>query len=75
MDTIGGRHYAEWDTGAPVTREGQLNFFSQLLHTGAGQGQWKGLKENGINVTFNYLPLTPSEYAVRMANGEWWNAQ
>ena len=38
VDTPGGRYYAEWDTGAPVTREGQLIFFFQFLHTG---GRWK----------------------------------
>jgi len=38
VDTPGGRYYAEWDTGAPVTREGQLIFFFQFLHTGA---RWK----------------------------------
>ena len=32
VDTPGGRYYAEWDTEAPVTREGQLIFFFQFLH-------------------------------------------
>jgi hypothetical protein len=38
VDTPGGRYYSEWNTGAPVTREGQLIFFFQFLHTG---GRWK----------------------------------
>jgi len=38
VDTPGGRFYAEWDTEAPVTREGQLIFFFQFLHAG---GRWK----------------------------------
>lgn len=38
LDTPGGRFYAEWDTEAPVTREGQLIFFFQFLHAG---GRWK----------------------------------
>ena len=38
VDTPGGRFYAEWDTQAPVTREGQLIFFFQFLHAGA---RWK----------------------------------
>lgn len=35
VDTPGGRFYAEWDTQAPVTREGQLMFFFQFLQAGA----------------------------------------
>jgi hypothetical protein len=35
LDTPGGRFYAEWDGGAPVTREGQLIFFFQFLQAGA----------------------------------------
>ena len=35
VDTPGGRFYAEWDTQAPVTREGQLMFFFQFLEAGA----------------------------------------
>ena len=42
MDTPGGRYYAEWDLDAPVTREGQLIFFAQFLHTG---GRWARLLE------------------------------
>jgi len=38
VDTPGGRFYAEWDTEAPVTREGQLIFFFQFLRAG---GRWK----------------------------------
>ena len=34
VDTPGGRFYAEWETQAPVTREGQLMFFFQFLHAG-----------------------------------------
>jgi hypothetical protein len=34
VDTPGGRFYAEWDDETPVTREGQLIFFFQFLHTG-----------------------------------------
>jgi hypothetical protein len=34
VDTPGGRYYAELDLDAPVTREGQLIFFAQFLHTG-----------------------------------------
>lgn len=42
MDTPGGRYYAELDLDAPVTREGQLIFFAQFLHTG---GRWDRLLE------------------------------
>ncbi len=38
VDTPGGRFYAEWDTGAPETRDGQLTFFFQFLSAG---GRWK----------------------------------
>ena len=38
VDTPGGRFHAEWDDQAPVTREGQLIFFFQFLHTG---GRWE----------------------------------
>lgn len=38
VDTPGGRFYAEWDPGVPVTREGQLIFFFQFLHAG---GRWE----------------------------------
>gem|GEM_PF-3397245 len=34
MDTPGGRLYAEWDSQAPMTREGQLVFFFQFLEAG-----------------------------------------
>lgn len=42
VDTPGGRYYAEFDDGAPVTREGQLIFFAQFLHTG---GRWRQFVE------------------------------
>src|SRR6195952_5351749 len=38
VDTPGGRYWAEFDEEAPVTREGQLIFFAQFLHTG---GRWQ----------------------------------
>ena len=38
IDTPGGCYYAEFDDDAPVTREGQLIFFTQFLQTG---GLWK----------------------------------
>jgi hypothetical protein len=38
VDTPGGRYWAEFDDEAPVTREGQLIFFAQFLHTG---GRWQ----------------------------------
>jgi hypothetical protein len=38
VDTPGGRYWAEFDEEAPVTREGQLIFFAQFLHTG---GRWE----------------------------------
>jgi hypothetical protein len=40
LDTPGGRFYAEWDSDAPVTREGQLIFFFQFLAVGA---RWEEL--------------------------------
>ena len=43
LDTPGGRFYAEWDTQAPVTREGQLIFFFQFLHAGC---RWKEFLKN-----------------------------
>ena len=43
MDTLGGRYYAEIDDDAPVTREGQLIFFAQFLHSG---GRWERLVRN-----------------------------
>jgi len=33
-DTPGGRFYAEWDSQAPVSREGQLVFFFPFLEAG-----------------------------------------
>jgi hypothetical protein len=39
VDTPGGRFYAEWETQAPVTREGQLMFFFQFLEAGARWSQ------------------------------------
>ena len=38
LDTPGGRFYAEWDTEAPTSREGQLIFFFQFLKAG---GRWE----------------------------------
>ena len=38
VDTPGGRFYAEWDTQAPTSREGQLVFFFQFLQAG---GRWE----------------------------------
>lgn len=38
LDTPGGRFYAEWDTEAPTSREGQLVFFFQFLKAG---GRWE----------------------------------
>jgi hypothetical protein len=43
VDTPGGRYYAELDYEAPVTREGQLIFFAQFLHTG---GRWEQFIES-----------------------------
>jgi hypothetical protein len=40
VDTPGGRFYAEFDEETPVTREGQLIFFTQFLRTG---GRWERL--------------------------------
>ncbi len=34
VDTPGGRYYAEWDPGTPVSAHGQLVFFAQFLRTG-----------------------------------------
>lgn len=42
VDTPGGRFYAEWDSDTPVTRDGQLVFFFQFLHSG---GRWRQLME------------------------------
>lgn len=42
VDTPGGRYFAEFDDAAPVTREGQLIFFAQFLHTG---GRWEEFVE------------------------------
>jgi hypothetical protein len=42
LDTPGGRFYAEWDTEAPTSREGQLIFFFQFLQAG---GRWERLME------------------------------
>lgn len=42
VDTPGGRFFAEWETQAPVTREGQLMFFFQFLHAG---DRWRQLLE------------------------------
>ncbi len=39
VDTPGGRFFAEWETQAPVTREGQLMFFFQFLHAGDRWGE------------------------------------
>ena len=40
VDTPGGRFHAEWDETSPVTREGSLMFFFQILATG---GRWENL--------------------------------
>lgn len=51
MDTPGGRYYAEMDESAPMTREGQLIFFAQFLHTG---GRWdRFLKKTPLSYTGN----------------------
>lgn len=51
VDTPGGRFYAEWDTQAPVTREGQLIFFFQFLQAG---GRWEEfLKRCPLSYTGN----------------------
>ena len=42
VDTPGGRYWAEFDDQAAVTREGQLIFFAQFLHTG---GRWEQFVE------------------------------
>lgn len=42
VDTPGGRYYAEFDYDGPMTREGQLIFFAQFLHTG---GRWEEFVE------------------------------
>jgi hypothetical protein len=42
VDTPGGRYWAEFDDQVPVTREGQLIFFAQFLHTG---GRWQQFVE------------------------------
>ena len=42
VDTPGGRYYAEFDDQAPVTREGQLIFFAQFLHS---SGRWRRFLE------------------------------
>jgi hypothetical protein len=42
VDTPGGRYFAEFDDEVPVTREGQLIFFAQFLHTG---GRWEQFVE------------------------------
>jgi len=42
VDTPGGRYWAEFEDEAPVTREGQLIFFAQFLHTG---GRWEQFVE------------------------------
>jgi len=42
VDTPGGRFYAEWETQAPVTREGQLIFFFQFLKAGERWREFMG---------------------------------
>jgi len=42
LDTPGGRFYAEWDTQAPTSREGQRIFFFQFLQAG---GRWEQFME------------------------------
>lgn len=51
LNTPGGRFYAEWDDGAPVSREGQLIFFFQFLETGARWSEF--LKECPLYYTGN----------------------
>ena len=43
VDTPGGRYFAEFDDESPTTREGQLIFFAQFLHTG---GRWDRFLKN-----------------------------
>lgn len=51
VDTPGGRYFAEFDDEAPVTREGQLIFFAQFLHTG---GRWEQfVKKSPLSYTGN----------------------
>ena len=51
LNTPGGRFYAEWDDGAPVSREGQLIFFFQFLEAG---GRWSEfLKDCPLHYTGN----------------------
>ena len=51
VDTPGGRYWAEFDDEAPVTREGQLIFFAQFLHTG---GRWEQfIKRSPLTYTGN----------------------
>ncbi len=51
LNTPGGRFYAEWDDGAPVSREGQLIFFFQFLEAGARWSEF--LKECPLRYTGN----------------------
>ena len=43
VDTPGGRFYAEFDPETPISREGQLVFFAQFLHTGQ---RWERFLKN-----------------------------
>ena len=51
LNTPGGRFYAEWDDGAPVSREGQLIFFFQFLEAGARWSEF--LKDCPLHYTGN----------------------
>ena len=51
LNTPAGRFYAEWDDGAPVSREGQLIFFFQFLEAGARWSEF--LKECPLHYTGN----------------------
>jgi hypothetical protein len=51
VDTPGGRYYAEWDPGTPVSAHGQLVFFAQFLHTGKRWDEW--IEECPLHYTGN----------------------
>ena len=65
VDTPGGRYYAEFDDQAPVTREGQLIFFAQFLHSG---GRWaRLLRGDTLNPPLLGMTRTVSEDVMRRA--------
>lgn len=72
VDTPGGRFYAEWDTEAPVTREGQLIFFFQFLHAG---GRWEEFLRNcPLTYTGNRgsgAPKVMGTVLLSVLNGHW----